>query len=242
MAVPPVIFTILYFRSIDDQAENPESAVVGFDCLSLCVLFFSSIWAGWKTGTDSSVFACSTSYFDFTKWFWRPSCPHQLSPAELFALQFVRSGKCSNRFKWKWTYSGADSVHFFLKALKLVSKSEFPESASNNEWARYLYYLGRIKAVQLNYSAAHKDLLQALRKAPQHTAVGFKQIVHKLAITVELLLGDIPERSTFYQPSLKRALDPYLKLTQGTWYFTYFWKWKKVSTYSKCNDCSCPFG
>lgn len=108
-------------------------------------------------------------------------------------------------------------LHYNLydQALKLVSKSEFPESASNNEWARYLYYLGRIKAVQLNYSAAHKDLLQALRKAPQHTAVGFKQIVHKLAITVELLLGDIPERSTFYQASLKRSLDPYLQLTQA---------------------------
>ena len=99
--------------------------------------------------------------------------------------------------------------------MKLVSKSEFPETASNNEWARYLYYLGRIKAVQLNYSAAHKDLVQALRKAPQHAAVGFKQMVQKLAITVELLLGDIPERSTFYHASLKRALDPYLKLTQG---------------------------
>ena len=36
---------------------------------------------------------------------------------------------------------------------------------------------GRIKAVQLEYTEAHKNLLQAIRKAPQHTAVGFKQTV-----------------------------------------------------------------
>jgi len=36
---------------------------------------------------------------------------------------------------------------------------------------------GRIKAAQLEYSEAHKHLLQALRKAPQNTAVGFKQTV-----------------------------------------------------------------
>ena len=40
-----------------------------------------------------------------------------------------------------------------------------------------MYVSGRIKAVQLEYSEAHKNLLQAVRKAPQHTAVGFKQTV-----------------------------------------------------------------
>ncbi len=40
----------------------------------------------------------------------------------------------------------------FFQADKLVSKSVFPESGSNNEWSRYLYYLGRIKAIQLEYS------------------------------------------------------------------------------------------
>ena len=29
-----------------------------------------------------------------------------------------------------------------FQADKLVSKSTFPESASNNDWARYLYYIG----------------------------------------------------------------------------------------------------
>lgn len=70
-------------------------------------------------------------------------------------------------------------LHYSLyeQADKLVSKSVFPETASNNEWARYLFYLGRIQAAQLDYSQAHKHLLQALRKAPQNSAVGFKQTV-----------------------------------------------------------------
>ena len=67
--------------------------------------------------------------------------------------------------------------NLYDQALKLVSKSTFPTQASNNEWARYLFYNGRIKAIQLEYSEAHKNLVQAIRKAPQNEAVGFKQIV-----------------------------------------------------------------
>ena len=98
-----------------------------------------------------------------------------------------------------------------------MNKTTFPESASNNEWARFLYYLGRIKAIQLEYTEAHKNLVQSLRKAPQKSAVGFRHTVLKLSITVELLLGNIPERQTFLQPSNKKALAPYLLLTQGTY-------------------------
>ncbi|OWK14613.1 PSMD3 [Cervus elaphus hippelaphus] len=147
-------------------------------------------------------------------------------------------------------------LHYSLydQAEKLVSKSVFPEQANNNEWARYLYYTGRIKAIQLEYSEARRTMTNALRKAPQHTAVGFKQTssatllllrcvwlsrspvlsspptlrgslptafcvtlcqVHKLLIVVELLLGEIPDRLQFRQPSLKRSLMPYFLLTQG---------------------------
>ncbi|KAK8772410.1 regulatory particle non-ATPase 3 [Amblyomma americanum] len=108
-------------------------------------------------------------------------------------------------------------LHYNLyeQASKLVSKSAFPEAASNNEWARYQYYLGRIRAIQLDYSEARRHLLQAIRKAPQHAALGFKQTVHKLATTVDLLLGDIPDRSIFRQPPLRRTLAPYFQLTQA---------------------------
>ena len=108
-------------------------------------------------------------------------------------------------------------LHYNLyeQASKLVSKSVFPEAAANNEFSRFLYYLGRIKAIQLEYSEARKNLLQAIRKAPQHKALGFKQIVQKLAITVELLLGDIPDRALFREPTLRRCLVPYFQLTQS---------------------------
>lgn len=108
-------------------------------------------------------------------------------------------------------------LHYSLydQADKLVSKSVFPETASNNEWARFFYYLGRIKAARLEYSAAHKHLVQAMRKAPQTAAVGFRQTVQKLAVTVELLLGDIPERQIFRQAALRRSLAPYFQLTQA---------------------------
>lgn len=108
-------------------------------------------------------------------------------------------------------------LHYSLydQADKLVKKSVFPESASNNEWARFLYYLGRIKAAKLEYSVAHKHLVQALRKAPQHAAVGFRQTVQKLIIVVELLLGNIPERQIFRQAALRKSLAPYFQLTQA---------------------------
>ncbi|CAG0883163.1 unnamed protein product [Cyprideis torosa] len=105
--------------------------------------------------------------------------------------------------------------NLYAQADKLVSKCTFPKAASNNELARFLYYLGRIKATQLEYTEAKKHLLQALRKAPQHSAIGFKQHVQKLAIAVELLLGDIPERQIFSQDVMRQALIPYFQLTQA---------------------------
>ena len=82
-------------------------------------------------------------------------------------------------------------LHFNLydQADKLVSKSTFPETASNNEWARFLYYIGRIRAIQLDYTEAHKNLMQAIRKAPQHSAIGFKQTVSQAYVLgVSLLI------------------------------------------------------
>lgn len=107
-------------------------------------------------------------------------------------------------------------LHYNLydHANKLVLKETFPEQVSNSEWARYLYYLGRIKAIQLDYSEAHKHLLQSIRKAPS-SALGFRHTVHKLSITVQLLLGNIPERQLFLQPANKEALAPYFELTKA---------------------------
>jgi 26S proteasome regulatory subunit N3 len=69
--------------------------------------------------------------------------------------------------------------NLYDQADKLVSKTTFPENATNNQLARYMYYLGRIKAIQLEYTESHQCVLQAVRKAPQNNVTaGFQQEVH----------------------------------------------------------------
>ena len=108
------------------------------------------------------------------------------------------------------------STSHITQADLLISHSQFPPAASNNQIARYLYYLGRIRAIQLSYTEAHEHLVGATRKSPSsHSAGGFYQASTKLLVVVELLMGDIPDRSTFRQPSLERALQPYFQLVQA---------------------------
>lgn len=98
----------------------------------------------------------------------------------------------------------------------LVAQTQFPQNASNNQVCRYLYYLGRIRAIQLSYTAAHEHLISATRKSPtSKIAAGFYQSAMKLLVVVELLMGDIPDRATFRQPSLERPLFPYFRLVQA---------------------------
>ena len=108
------------------------------------------------------------------------------------------------------------SLSHITQADLLISHSEFPASASNNQVARYLYYLGRIRAIQLSYSEAHEHLVGATRKSPATPcAGGFYQAASKLMVVVELLMGDIPDRAIFRQPSLEHAMQPYLELVQA---------------------------
>ena len=102
------------------------------------------------------------------------------------------------------------------QADKFVSKTTFPTTAGNNQLARYNYYIGKIKAIQLEYSESYHCLLQAIRKAPQSKeTLGFQQVAHKLCVIVQLLMGEIPERGLFLQPGLTKSLEPYLKITQA---------------------------
>ncbi|KAF2739452.1 hypothetical protein EJ04DRAFT_457374 [Polyplosphaeria fusca] len=98
----------------------------------------------------------------------------------------------------------------------LVAQTQFPATAPNNQVARYLYYLGRIRAIQLSYTEAHEHLTSATRKSPTNSiATGFYQASTKLLIVVELLMGDIPDRALFSQPRLERAMEPYFRLVQA---------------------------
>lgn len=107
------------------------------------------------------------------------------------------------------------SYNLYDQADKLLSRAKFPETRSNNQLARYLYYNGRVKAMQLEYSEALWNLQQALRKAPQNAALGFRLSAQKFMIIVQLLTGEVPGREIFRQSQMQRALRPYLSITQA---------------------------
>lgn len=107
-------------------------------------------------------------------------------------------------------------LHFNLydQAEKLRSKAPSFEAHSNQQYCRYLFYLGKIRTIQLEYTDAKDSLLQAARKAPV-AARGFRIQCNKWAIIVRLLLGEIPERTIFMQKGMEKALQPYFELTNA---------------------------
>lgn len=50
------------------------------------------------------------------------------------------------------------------------------------------YYMGRIHALQLDYTDAYTKLMQSSRKVPQNTAMGFQRAAQKLVIIVQVCL------------------------------------------------------
>ena len=108
-------------------------------------------------------------------------------------------------------------LHYnLIEGAKLLSaRTTFPENVSNNQFCRYLFYMGRVQAVQMEYADAYKRLMWASRKAPQEIGLNFQIIVQKLMVIVQLLMGEIPERSLFNQKEYRAALTPYLELTQA---------------------------
>ncbi|KAK1437852.1 hypothetical protein QVD17_03652 [Tagetes erecta] len=107
-------------------------------------------------------------------------------------------------------------LHYNLydQAEKLRSKAPRFEAHSNQQFCRYLFYLGKIRTIQLEYTDAKEALLQAARKAPV-AALGFRVQCNKWAVIVRLLLGEIPERTVFMQKGMEKALRPYFELTNA---------------------------
>nr|ODN97792.1 26S proteasome regulatory subunit N3 [Cryptococcus depauperatus CBS 7855] len=104
----------------------------------------------------------------------------------------------------------------YEQAEKLVSKAQFHGAANQAQTARWLFYTGRLRAIQLNYSEARNYLQTAIRRAPKdEVAPGFVQLVHKYFIVVVLLTGVIPDRALFRKPVLKQALIPYFQIVQA---------------------------
>lgn len=92
------------------------------------------------------------------------------------------------------------------------------------QFCRYLFYLGKIRTIQLEYTDAKESLLQAARKAPV-AALGFRVQCNKWAIIVRLLLGEIPERTVFMQKGMEKALRPYFELTNVSLHFSNLSHW-----------------
>ena len=107
-------------------------------------------------------------------------------------------------------------LHYNLydQAEKLRSRVTLPVSRSIQQQCRYAYYLGRIRAVQLEYSEAKEYLTQAYQKAPT-SAQGFRLECLKWITIVRMLLGEIPQRKELTQPEMRASLAPYFDLVQA---------------------------
>jgi hypothetical protein len=82
--------------------------------------------------------------------------------------------------------------NLYDQADALLSKATFPESdVSNNQHARYLYYSGRVRAVQLNYTESYRLLLAAQRKAPQQVV----HVIHDRLLVFSTTFVSVPEAS-----------------------------------------------
>nr|KYP44771.1 putative 26S proteasome non-ATPase regulatory subunit 3 [Cajanus cajan] len=104
--------------------------------------------------------------------------------------------------------------NLYYQAEKLRSKAPRFEAHSNQQFCRYLFYLGKIRTIQLEYTDAKESLQQAARKAPS-AARSFRILCNKWAVIVRLLLGEIPERTVFMQRGMDKALRPYFELTNA---------------------------
>ncbi|BAM80741.1 26S proteasome regulatory subunit RPN3 [Cyanidioschyzon merolae strain 10D] len=110
----------------------------------------------------------------------------------------------------------------YAQADQLYNRAPFPDIRSNSQLARYFYYIGRVKAIQLDYTEAFRCLNNALRKAPQHMATAFRITILRLLVLVQLLMGEIPELQVFlgerYAPDaavFRRAMYPYLQIANA---------------------------
>ncbi|MFS7955263.1 hypothetical protein Hanom_Chr07g00640581 [Helianthus anomalus] len=108
--------------------------------------------------------------------------------------------------------------NLYDQAEKLRSKAPRFEAHSNQQLCLYLFYLGKIRTIQLESTDAKESLLQAARKASV-AALGFRVQCNKWAVIVRLLLGEIPEQTVFMQRGMEKALRPYFELTNVSLFF-----------------------
>lgn len=109
----------------------------------------------------------------------------------------------------------------FDQAAKFIELKAFPLEDSlgmsdAGQAARHYYYLAQIKAVQMDYAAAETLLEDAVRKVHVSAkSAGFLQAAYKLLVTVQLLLGKVPERKVFSGPFVSKSLRLYLAVAKS---------------------------
>lgn len=159
----------------------------------------------------------SKAFFYFSLSYERIGSLEQIRPTllQLYRTSCVRHDHMCQAVLLNLLLSNYLQYNLFEQANTLSLRAAFPTEASNNQFCRYLYSMGRILAIQLEYSDSYQRLMTASRKAPQGYAVGFTITVTKLIVIVQLLMGDIPERGLFNQPEYRLALIPYLALTHA---------------------------
>ncbi|KAH9947507.1 diphenol oxidase-A2 [Amylocystis lapponica] len=108
-------------------------------------------------------------------------------------------------------------LHYSLydQADKLISKTSFPVSAGNPQFARYHYFLGRIKPCNSTTLQHTRTCSKPSGVPPSEDRARVLPAVHKLSVVVELLMGDIPERSLFRHPVLEKALSGYFEIVKA---------------------------
>ncbi|KOM51685.1 hypothetical protein LR48_Vigan09g034400 [Vigna angularis] len=84
-------------------------------------------------------------------------------------------------------------LHYNLydQAEKLRSKAPRFEAHSNQQFCRYLFYLGKIRTIQLEYTDAKESLLQAARKAPVAARGMEKALRPYFELTNAVRIGDL---------------------------------------------------
>ncbi|XP_009773691.1 putative 26S proteasome non-ATPase regulatory subunit 3 isoform X2 [Nicotiana tabacum] len=132
----------------------------------------------------------------------------------LYQIATVRHNKLSQETLINLLLRNYLHYNLYDQAEKFRSKAHCVDALSNQQLCRYLLYQGKIKTIQLDYTDAKDSLLQAVQKSPV-TAVGFQIQCNKWAIIVQLLLGEIPERTVFTQKRMEKSLRPYFELTNA---------------------------
>ena len=136
----------------------------------------------------------------------RISSLHRDTQCELMLTHLILRNYLSRNL-----YEVADKFAAKMLSSQVFASKQTSHSLSGSaSFIKFLFYVGCVEAIKLNYSKANEHLTLALRKAPS-SAKGFQQICAKFLVVVQLLMGDVPDRSLFVNHS---GMQPYLKISE----------------------------